>query len=73
MKQKMSEFIEKLAQICTEYGAELGYTTDDDGVHVEIDGDDVSVGFPMLPDPGADIREHIANKAITNTPPANKR
>ena len=60
MKQKTAEFIEKLAQLCTEYRAELGYTTYDDGVHDEIGDDDICIGFPMLPDPGADIRKHVA-------------
>lgn len=61
MKQKTSEFIEKLAQLCTEYGAGFGYTTDDDGVHVEMIGDDVNIGFPSLPDPGEYIRKHAVD------------
>jgi len=59
----MTEFIDKLAMLCTEYSAELLYTNDDDGIHVIIDNEDVCIGFPLLPDPGADIRSYVADKS----------
>ena len=59
MKEKTAEFVEKLSGLCTEYSAEIWYTNDDDGVHVTTDGDEVCIGFPTLPDPGADIRDEV--------------
>jgi len=59
MTGKMTEFINKLSALCTEYCAEIEYTRDDDGVHVVIGEEDVCIGFPMLPDPGADILEQV--------------
>ncbi len=43
-------FLQKLADLCSEYDAHIYYTTDDDGIHIciggdDIDGEDVFVGF----------------------------
>lgn len=44
------EFIFKLATLCEEYGASFGYTTDDDGIHIAIDGGrEVFVGYMFNP------------------------
>lgn len=39
------EFLEELAQLCEKYKAAFGYTTDDDGIHIELDGEEVFAGY----------------------------
>ena len=39
------EFLTKLADLLDEYDASLTYTTNDDGIHVELQGTEVFVGF----------------------------
>ena len=46
MSKEMKAFLEKLFELCTEYGARLSYTIDDDGVHVSIGDEDISIGWP---------------------------
>ncbi len=38
-------FLQKLADLCSEYDANIYYTNDDDGIHICLGGDDVFVGF----------------------------
>ncbi len=45
MDERDREFINKLADLMEEYRVEMFYTTDDDGIHIEIDGADVFQGF----------------------------
>lgn len=42
----MNEFLKELANLLEKYHARLGYTTDDDGVHVGIEDEDVCIGWP---------------------------
>lgn len=49
MTARQKEFLLKLADLIEEYTAEISYTTDDDGVHVVVDGRDIYHGFG--PDP----------------------
>ena len=47
MKHKTAELIMRLSHLCAEYGATLGYTSDDDGIHVSCEGEDVCIGFDI--------------------------
>lgn len=44
------EFLSRLANLLAEFDAELTYTKDDDGVHVEMDRKDVCGGFHDVDD-----------------------
>lgn len=39
------EFLNKLADLLEEYEAGIGYTTDDDGIHIQINDKDLCVGL----------------------------
>jgi len=41
----VEEFLEKLAILCDEYNAQFDYTTDDDGIHINVEGKEVFIGF----------------------------
>lgn len=41
---KQKEFLLKLADLCEEYKADFYYTRDDNGIHVEVEGDEIFVG-----------------------------
>jgi hypothetical protein len=43
--EKDREFLLKLADLCEEHKASFGYTTSDDGIHVELDGRKVFCGW----------------------------
>lgn len=61
MSEKHKEFLTKLADLCEEYRAGLGYTIDDDGVHVYIDDEDIVFDAAVPNECSADtIREAIA-------------
>jgi len=40
-------FIAKLADLVQEYDADIGYTTDDDGIHITVDDEEYCLGFIM--------------------------
>ncbi len=40
-----NEFLEKLASLLEDYKATIGYTTDDDGIHIELDYKEIFYGF----------------------------
>ena len=40
MNDKQKEFLKKLADLMDEYNVTMGYTTDDDGIHLYMDSDD---------------------------------
>lgn len=40
-----NEFLEKLANLCEQYDAAFSYTTDDDGIHIELSGQEIFVGY----------------------------
>jgi len=42
---KETEFLKKLNQLLQEYKAEIGYTIDDDGIHISVDGKTCFVGW----------------------------
>lgn len=42
----MNEFLKELADLLEKHRARLGYTNDDDGVHVGIGDEDVCIGWP---------------------------
>lgn len=46
MKPRLAEFIVELGMLLYKYQATLSYTNSDDGIHVEMDGEDVCIGFP---------------------------
>ena len=39
-----NEFLEKLAELCERYNATFYYTTDDDGTHIDLNGEEIFVG-----------------------------
>jgi hypothetical protein len=39
------EFLEQLFKLLEENNAAIYYTTDDDGIHISKDGEDVFVGY----------------------------
>lgn len=59
MTEAQRAFLEKLAALCDEYKAGFGYTRDDDGTHIYVDGVDVFNGF-IDDDLVKDLREHLA-------------
>lgn len=40
------KIVNELHAVLKKHNAELGYTTDDDGVHVEVDGETVAIITP---------------------------
>ena len=49
-------FLEQLAALLEDYNAELYYTTDDDGIHIDIDGDEIFAGHLSSSDAPAELR-----------------
>lgn len=46
-RKKAIEIVNELKELLSKHNAELGYTTDDDGVHIIIDGETVAkLDFP---------------------------
>ena len=45
LNKKDREFLLKLADLFAEYKAGMNYTTDDDGIHIELDGREIFSGF----------------------------
>ena len=58
MNERDKEFLLKLADPCEEYDASFDYTTDDDGIHISVDGREVFVGF--LIDASKELRKAIS-------------
>ena len=52
-----NDFLEKLALLSQEYNATFGYTTDDDGIHIELDRVEVFRGFLDSGDVPTRLRE----------------
>ncbi len=52
-----NEFLEKLAALIEHYDAELSYTTDDDGIHIELNGKTIYRGWIN----GKDGAENLRN------------
>ena len=42
---RQRQFLAALADLCEKYTARFSYGIDDDGIHIEADGDEVFVGF----------------------------
>lgn len=58
MNELDKEFLLKLASLCEEYDASFSNTTDDEGIHISVDGGrEVFVGF--LIDAPRQLREAI--------------
>lgn len=46
-RKKAIEIVNELRSLLSKHNAELGYTTDDDGVHIIVDGETVAkLDFP---------------------------
>lgn len=45
MTRRQKNFLRRLAELIEQHDASLTYTTDDDGIHIEVDGVLVFVGF----------------------------
>ena len=43
--EKQKEFLNKLADLVEQYDASFEYTTDDDGIHISVEGDEVFGDF----------------------------
>ncbi|PCI54210.1 MAG: hypothetical protein COB36_11000 [Alphaproteobacteria bacterium] len=52
-----NEFLEQLAQLCEQYKASFSYTTDDDGIHIDLDGKEVFCGWLYQEGAAAELRE----------------
>ena len=63
MTAKMTLFLSELATLLERYGATLGYTNNDDGIHAGIGREDVCVGFLEVGDPGESIRDVLSANA----------
>lgn len=64
MTTKMAMFLQELGMLMDRYTAHLDYTTDDDGLHVTIDTEEVELQFPPL----GHATEHMTK--LIGTPPA---
>jgi hypothetical protein len=73
MSAKAREFIKQLADLCERYDAGLVYTKDDDGIHLQIDGDrDVPLGFLCCQEHVArDLRALAGIKSTAAVSPSN--
>lgn len=45
MTDRQREFLEKLNELMAQYNAGFGYTRDDDGIHIFVDGEECFVGW----------------------------
>jgi len=45
MTNRQKEFIKKLADLCEVYQAEFFYTINDDGIHINVDREEIFIGF----------------------------
>ena len=71
MTQRQQNFLKQLASLCKQYKASFGYTTADDGIHIEVDGEaDVFVGWLM--DPPAELA-HLLVRSAVNKPTPHKQ
>ena len=59
MDAKALEFLKALADLCEKYNATFSYTTDDDGVHIKVDDQDVFIGQLLFPNAWENIRKAI--------------
>ena len=58
MKHKQHSFLSDLLSLCKGYGdVEFTYTTDDDGIHIILDGEDIFKSHSLLPDIKKKIKE----------------
>lgn len=46
-ESKAEQFLNKLAELCVEYGPHFYYTNCDDGIHIELDGVDCFADYPI--------------------------
>ena len=45
LTDRQKDFLLRLAALCDEFRAEFGYTNNDDGIHIELDGAEVFADF----------------------------
>lgn len=45
MNDKQKEFLKKLGDLMEKYNVTMGYTTDDDGIHLYMDSDEFHVSW----------------------------
>ena len=45
MDETKSKFLKEFLEFCKKHKAEFYYTTDDDGIHIAVDGVEVYVGL----------------------------
>jgi len=50
------EFLLKLADLCEEYDAEFGYTNEDNGVHISVDGREIYCDWMFRGSVAGDLR-----------------
>jgi hypothetical protein len=56
MKPESKKFLRALARLCRKYNAGIAYTTDDDGIHVDLPGErDICIGFVSMGDKAESI------------------
>lgn len=54
---RQRDFLYHLQHLCQTYNATFSYTTDDDGIHISMDGEEIFIGF--LEDPAGSLRERF--------------
>ena len=50
MNDKQKDFLRKLGLLLDEYNVSISYTTDDDGLHLYMDGDEFYISWLDDPD-----------------------
>jgi hypothetical protein len=53
-------FLSNLADLLAMYDAGISYTTADDGVHIEVDGQEIFAGFLDHPHGASELRKRVA-------------
>ena len=60
MTSSKKEFLRRLADLCEQYKATFEYTSNDDGIHIELDGKEVFADF-LFSDPANALRNAAIN------------
>lgn len=56
VKRDAATFLNALADLVEEYKADISYTTDDDGIHIELYGNKVFSGYLCFDDSAEKLR-----------------
>ena len=62
LKTDQAIFLLELSSLLEKNKATMSYTTDDDGIHIEADGQEILVGFLSDEDEGKEIYRNVIKK-----------